>query len=133
MSRRNTDSPNSSEHLLAKQIFMERYKEATNRVADILNHHPFGKVPTGNEFELRTRCPRPTKSEHGAIFRLRAQQAEAMDGRRAQRRQDADLMPWMACIPLMQEQLTVCAVLMGFRKIVSSAACRRPKERGQFL
>jgi hypothetical protein len=31
-----------------------------------------------------------------------------MDGRRAQRRQDADLMPWMACIPLMQEQLTVC-------------------------
>ena len=40
--------------------------------------------------ESRCRFPRPTESEHGAIFRLRACQAEAMDGRRAQRRQDAD-------------------------------------------
>ena len=90
-------------------------------------------IDTSVEFELRASCPRPTESEHGAIFRLRVQQAEAMDGRRAQRRQEADLMPWMACIPLMQEQLKVCAVLMGFKKIVSSAVCRRPKERGQFF
>ena len=34
-------------------------------------------IVTSVELELRARCPRPTESEHGAIFRLRAQQAEA--------------------------------------------------------
>ena len=41
-------------------------------------------------------------------------------------------MPWMACIPLMQEQLTVCSVLLDFSEKSLNGACRRPSERGVF-
>jgi hypothetical protein len=55
------------------------------------------------EFELRCRCPRPTESEHGAIFRLRAHQAEARMAEVLNRGMEAELLPWKACIPVMQE------------------------------